>query len=101
MLISETAGSSLSFDFWGNAVGIAVAAGQDAGIIEFRVDKNNWQTLNLYTQWSSQLHLPWYYTLATGLSKGPHKLDIRVSPKKDQRSKGNACRIRYFFINQS
>ena len=24
MLISETAGSSLSFDFWGNAVGIAV-----------------------------------------------------------------------------
>ena len=38
MLISEKAGSELSLSFKGKAVGIAVAAGPDAGMIEYRVD---------------------------------------------------------------
>lgn len=101
MLISQTPGSTISIRFNGNAVGIAVAAGQDAGMVEYRVDKGNWQRQNLYTRWSKHLHLPWYYTLATGLSADEHKLEIRISQSKDQRSNGNACRIRYFFVNKN
>jgi sialidase-1 len=86
--------------FTGNAIGIAVAAGQDAGVIEYRIDKKEWVELNLFTKWSKQLHLPWYYTLATGLSPGEHVLEIRISEKRDERSIGNACRIRYFYLNQ-
>ncbi|MEZ5042768.1 MAG: GDSL-type esterase/lipase family protein [Saprospiraceae bacterium] len=100
MLISEKAGSKLSFDFQGKAVGIAVAAGQDAGTIEYRIDKGPWQTQNLFTQWSAQLHLPWYYTLATDLTPQQHRLQIRIAEGKDERSKGHACRIRYFFVNR-
>lgn len=77
-----------------------MAAGQDAGIIEFRIDKNNWQKINLFTPWSMNLHLPWYYTLASGLSTKEHKLDIRISEEKDLQSQGQACRIRYFFVNK-
>lgn len=98
MLIGEP-GKSVSLDFRGTAVGIAVAAGQDAGIVEYRIDKGNWQKQNLFTRWSKQIHLPWYYTLASELDNKQHILEIRVSNEKDTQSNGNACRIRYFFVN--
>lgn len=39
MLIAEAPGGTLKFDFEGNSVGIAVASGLDAGVIEYRIDK--------------------------------------------------------------
>ena len=83
MLVGQTPGNIITASFIGKTVGIAVAAGQDAGMIEYRVDKQPWQKLNLFTRWSAQLHLPWYYTLASGLSSQDHILEIRVSEEKD------------------
>lgn len=100
MLVAENPGKILSFEFEGNAVGIAVAAGPDAGMIRYRVDHEEWKKLDLFTSWSAQLHLPWFYTLAHGLKPGKHKLQIRVVKEKNPRSSGNACRIRYFYVNQ-
>ncbi len=100
MLVAETPGGTLKFDFEGNAIGIAVAAGLDAGIIEYRIDKGVWQKQDLFTQWSSSLHLPWFYTLGYGLTAGKHRLKIRVLPEKNIQSKGTACRIRYFYVNK-
>jgi len=100
MLVAETPGGTLKFDFEGNAVGIAVASGLDAGTIEYRIDKGDWKKQDLYTQWSSQLHLPWFYTLGYGLAAGKHRLEIRVLPEKNIQSKGTACRIRYFYVNK-
>ncbi|PHN05996.1 SGNH/GDSL hydrolase family protein [Flavilitoribacter nigricans] len=99
MLIGTSPGGALRLKFRGHTVGIAVAAGQDAGMIEYRIDKGDWQRLNLFTQWSKSLHLPWYYTLAGGLKDKKHRLEIRVIGEKDERSNGNACRIRYFYAN--
>jgi lysophospholipase L1-like esterase/pimeloyl-ACP methyl ester carboxylesterase len=99
MMISEGPGRTLKFDFEGNAVGIAVASGQDAGIIEYRIDKGEWRRQDLFTQWSSQLHLPWFCTLGYGLKTTKHQLEIRVLPAKNPQSKGTACRIRYFYVN--
>ncbi len=100
MLISEKTGATLKVPFTGRAIGIAVAAGADAGMIEYRVDKGDWQTLDLFTRWSMHLHLPWYYTLSAGLSEGRHTLELRVMEQRNEQSQGNACRIRYFFTNQ-
>ena len=99
MLVAETSGGILKFDFEGNAIGIAVASGSDAGMIEYRIDKGIWQKQDLFTQWSSSLHLPWFYTLSYGLKEGKHRLEIRVLPEKNSQSKGTACRIRYFYVN--
>ena len=99
MLISETPGSVQVFKFEGKAIGIAVAAGKDAGMIEYRIDRGKWQTYNLYTRHSHHLHLPRYYTLATGLDEKKHKLEIRPAHEKDTKSIGHACRIRYFYVN--
>ena len=100
MLVAETPGGTLKFDFEGNAIGIAVAAGLDAGMIEYRIDKGDWQKQDLFTQWSSSLHLPWFYTLGYGLKEGKHRLKIRLLPEKNIQSKGTACRIRYFYVNK-
>ncbi len=99
MLIGSTPGSSLKLTFEGKAVGLAVAAGPDAGIIDYRIDKGDWQRLNLFTVWSKQIHLPWYYTLAGDLANENHLLEMKVSSSKDERSEGHACRIRYFYVN--
>lgn len=101
MLIGNQSGKALKLKFEGNSIGIAVAAGPDAGVIEYRIDKKEWTTLHLFTKWSMHLHLPWYYTLATGLSRNKHVLEIRMSETKDKKSKGHACRIRYFYINRN
>lgn len=81
----------------GKTIGIAVAAGPDAGIIEYRIDKGPWQKQDLLTKWSGGLHLPWYYTLGAGLKEGKHTLRIRVVKEKNEKSVGNYCRIRYFY----
>lgn len=100
MLISEIPGSLLKFYFKGNTVGIAVAAGQDAGTIVYRIDKGEWQQLNLFTRWSTSYHLPMYYTLANGLSIKKHQLELKIANEKDVQSKGHACRIRYVYVNK-
>lgn len=96
MLISKTPGATLKLKFSGTAVGIAVAAGPDAGFIEYRIDKGDWRSLNLATRWSQSLHLPWYYTLDADLSPKAHQLELRLAQNQDQK----ACRVRYFYINK-
>ncbi|MBU2904172.1 prolyl oligopeptidase family serine peptidase [Arenibacter algicola] len=101
MLIGEKANKGkASLTFVGNTVGIAVAAGPDAGIIHYRIDKGEWQKLDLLTNWSRSLHLPWFFTLANGLENKKHTLQIKIAEKEDPKRIGNTCRIRYFYINK-
>ncbi len=100
MMVADHPAGILNFAFEGDAVGIAVAAGSDAGIIEYRIDKGVWRKQDLFTPWSAQLHLPWFYTLGYGLIEGKHQLKIRLLPEKNSQSKGTSCRIRYFYVNE-
>ena len=100
MLTATQPGKILKFSFSGNAVGIAVASGPDAGTIAFRIDQSPWQEKDLYTSWSSWLYLPWFYTLGAGLQEGTHQLEIRTVNVKNPQSTGHACIIRYFYINE-
>lgn len=99
VLEATKAGSSFTFSFIGNAVGIAIVSGSDAGIIEYRIDNGKIQTLNLFTQWSNSLHLPWYLILGDNLNKGRHVLEVKtvLSQKNSGRT---ACRIVHFLVNK-
>jgi len=101
MLVGEYPGKIIKFEFKGNAVGIAVAAGPDAGIIEYSIDDSDWQKQDLFTQWSKNLYLPWFYTLGTGLKSGKHMLQIRLTNEKNAESTGNKCVLRYFYFNET
>ena len=100
MLTSETSGSSFTFDFKGRAVGIAVISGPDAGKIAYSVDGKNPKTLDLFTPWSSQLHLPWYLMLADELKSGRHTLKVTLLPEKNEKSAGYALRLVHFLVNE-
>ena len=100
MLVGQTPGDSLTLHFEGRAVGIMVAAGPDAGMIEFSIDGGRWQTLDLFTAWSGQLYLPWYYTLAAELEPGSHTLKVRISKEKNHKSLGHGCILKSFYVNE-
>lgn len=100
MLVGETANASFEFDFKGRAVGIAIISGPDAGKISYSIDRKKAQTMDLFTQWSTQLHLPWYLMLADELSSGKHTLKVNIAQDKNEKSIGNACRVVYFLVNE-
>ncbi len=101
MLVGDYPGKIIKFQFKGNAVGIAVAAGPDAGIIEYSVDNSDWKKQDLFTEWSQNLYLPWFYTLDSGLKSKKHTLQIRITDEKNPKSTGTKCIIRYFYYNQT
>ena len=100
VLVGEEAGSSFELEFSGRAIGLAIVSGPDAGTVSYRIDGKKEQKLNLFSQWSSQLHLPWYLMLADDLTAGKHTLRLSIAPEKNKASKGNAVRIVYFLVNK-
>lgn len=100
MLISNTPGAALQLPFKGRAVGMAIVSGGDAGMIEYAIDNSPYKKMDLYTQWSSFLHLPWYVLFATGLPNSKHVLKLRISNYKNSKNKGNACRIVHFLVSE-
>jgi lysophospholipase L1-like esterase len=99
MLVADAPGAECRFVFEGSAVGIFVAAGPDAGEVEYTIDGGPVRTQNLFTEWSGSLHIPWAYVLDADLSPGRHELVMRVAAGSDTRSKGHAVRITQMLVN--
>jgi predicted esterase len=99
VLLAEKPGAIFSLNFKGRAIGILVAAGPDAGIIEYSVDGSYYKEVDQYTQWSSGLHLPWIYILEDELADMEHHLVFRITEHKNADSTGHACRIFGFAVN--
>lgn len=100
MLVADKPGAALTLPFSGRTIGISVVAGPDAGMIKYSIDDNLQPDIDLYTQWSKSLHLPWYLILGDSLTPGNHTLKLQVSDQHNQKSKGTACRIVYFLVNK-
>jgi sialidase-1 len=100
VLSTSKPGASLSLSFKGTAVGLAILSGADAGMVTYSIDNGPSKTIDLYTQWSSFLHLPWYILLDGNLANKEHNLKLTIADSKNIASKGNACRIFNFFINK-
>ena len=100
MLVATTPNASLTLKFTGNAIGMAMISGADAGIVDYSIDGGPVKRIDLYTQWSNFIHLPWYILFDSGLSNGSHTLKLTVSDKKNPKSTGTACRIVHFLVNK-
>ncbi|HKG07891.1 MAG TPA: hypothetical protein VKB19_15585, partial [Pedobacter sp.] len=99
MLYSTEAGAMLTLRFKGNAVGMAIVSGADAGIVKYSIDNGPEKQIDLFTEWSGSLYLPWYVVFASDLSNTSHTLRLRISNEKNSNSTGTACRIVNFLIN--
>ena len=100
VLEATQGGASLELPFTGRIVGMAVISGPDAGNIRYSIDGTDYPPIDLYTEWSGGLHLPWYVLLGDELPAGKHTLRLQTSQEKNQQSTGNACRIVYFLVNR-
>lgn len=98
-LVAEEPGAALTLRFEGTGVGIVVTAGPDAGAIAYRIDNGPERRVDLYTQWSGQLHLPWAHMLDAELAPGEHRLSLRVDGISHPNSRGRAVRIVRFIAN--
>jgi len=92
-------GAELSVTFTGTAIGLPMVAGPDVGIIEWQVEGGEWKSLDQFTKWSRNLHIPWIYMLEKKLPAGEHTLTLRTTDRKNQNSIGYACRFSAFAIN--
>jgi sialidase-1 len=100
-LVREEAGGELALTFRGRAIGVLVAAGPDAGVLEFAVDGGTFAARPLFTRWSAGLHLPWVHVLTTGLDPTQdHELVLRVGTAQPAGSAGRAVRILDFVVNE-
>jgi sialidase-1 len=99
MLVTTTADATLTLKFKGTAIGMAIVSGSDAGIVSYSIDGSPYKNIDLFTQWSRSLHLPWYVLFSGDLKRGKHVLQLKVAPEKNAKSAGNACRIVYFLVN--
>lgn len=99
MLVSAVAGSSFTLKFKGTAIGIAIVSGADAGILKYSIDNGPEKQLDLFTQWSPSLHLPWYLLFGSNLADTDHVLKVSISSEKNKNSKGTACRVVNFLVN--
>jgi sialidase-1 len=101
MLVCSTPGKVKIFRFKGTAVGIATASGPNAGIIEYSIDNSKWNSVDLFTQWSNSVYLPWFLTLNDELNPGSHTLKMRLSSEKNQLSNGTTCILRFLYVNNA
>ncbi|HCO92443.1 MAG TPA: hypothetical protein DIU00_00585 [Phycisphaerales bacterium] len=99
VLKADRPGAILRLKFEGTAIGVFVTCGPDVGIIGYSIDKSSFRQIDQFTQWSSNLHLPWAYILDAELSRGEHEITIRTTDKKNTKNRGHACRIVYFLVN--
>lgn len=99
MLCTNDANAELTLDFDGQAIGLYVLAGPDAGRVEYSIDGGDFKMAELFHRFSKGLHYPRTVMLATGLKRGAHRLTMRVAKSSHQASKGNAVRILEFVAN--
>jgi sialidase-1 len=100
MLIATTPGATLTLPFKGTAIGIAIVSGKDAGVVSYSIDNGPYKNVDLFTQWSRSLHLPWYILFNGDLQPGKHTLQLKIVGEHNSKSSGTACRIVYFLVNE-
>ncbi|NQT35891.1 MAG: hypothetical protein HQ581_00290, partial [Planctomycetes bacterium] len=100
MLVGTKSGDQFELQFEGRAVGLFVAAGPDAGVIEHRIDDGPWQKQDLFTPWSRGLHIPWAYVLADELDGKAHTLTVRIADEQHANSRGHTCRVVHLLVNE-
>jgi sialidase-1 len=100
MLVAEQPGATLRLKFNGTAVGVVVAAGPDAGIVEYTIDDGTAGQCDIFfVPYSAGLHLNCAYVFAGDLPPGDHRLDLKISDRANPKSTGHAVRITHFLVN--
>jgi hypothetical protein len=98
-LVATQPGAAFEFSFTGTGCGLFIAAGPDAGRIEFSIDGGEYRQFETFTHWSAGLHLPWALILDDQLKFGPHTAQVRLATDHDPKGTGTALRVFHLLLN--
>ena len=98
-LVGTEPGAEFEFSFTGTGCGHFIAAGPDAGRIEFSIDGGEYRKLETFTHWSAGLHLPWALILDESLKPGPHTAKVCLATDHDAKGSGTALRVFHLLLN--
>lgn len=98
-LVGTEPGAEFEFSFEGTGCGLFIAAGPDAGRIEFSIDGGEHRQLETFTHWSAGLHLPWALILDDQLKPGRHTAKVRIAASHDPKGTGTALRVFHLLLN--
>lgn len=98
-LVGTEPGAEFEFSFEGTGCGLFIAAGPDAGRLEFSIDGGEDRQVETFTHWSAGLHLPWVLILDDTLKSGPHTAKVRIASGHDAKGTGTALRVFHLLLN--
>ena len=98
-LVSDTPGAEFTLDFSGTAIGFFLTAGVDAGMIKYKIDNDEWHTVDLFHKYSADLHYPYTVLLESELPACQHVLTLKVASESNPASCGHAVRIIHFVVS--
>ncbi|MEP7257627.1 MAG: GDSL-type esterase/lipase family protein [Flavitalea sp.] len=99
LLETTTPGASFTYRFRGSAVGLSLLTDAEAGTIVYSIDNGQANEINLVTEWSNSLHLPWFVLLGSGLGPEKHLLKMSFAGKAGGAPNSQACRILNLMVN--
>jgi len=99
MLHTDEPGATLSYQFSGNAVGAYLLAGPDAGAVQYRIDQEEWQTMDLLHRYSKGLHYPRTVMFGIGLEDKEHLLEV-VTQAPNSAQQRTSVRLLALTVNQ-
>ncbi len=92
---NQDTGAETKLEFTGSSIGAYILAGPDAGVAEVSVDGGPAHTVDLYHEFSAELHYPRTVIFADDLRRGKHTLRLRAAPAP-AKGGGHALRIMEF-----
>ena len=98
-LAGTTPDSEFTFEFDGDAFGLMIGAGPDAGIVEVSVDGGAVQKIDTFTAWSGSLYLPWALMFPDDLKPGHHTARVRLVADHNSKSVGTALYVFNLMVN--
>ena len=93
LLWSTKPGDAFAAFFNGNAFGMFVLAGPDAGIVNVEIDGRDMGDFDLYHDYSEQLNYPYVKMVAHGLAEGNHRVVVKLTGGRNPKSCDTAARI--------
>lgn len=98
--VAANAGSMMTLNFRGTAIGAFVLAGPDAAILEASVDAGEWKPVELYHHYSKGLNYPRTVMFFEDLPLGFHQLSLRVKERPEGQPGGERAAILKFVVNE-
>lgn len=97
--IGAAPGDRFTRSFVGTAFGLVLLAGPDTGTIKYRIDRGDWNVLDLFDDFCKLFYRPKTVLLANELSPGYHTVEVVVSGQKHEESMGNRVHLWNIMVN--